>query len=241
MPAVNASTLETALPAHTRRRTWSHPDVKSHSLVVLTFDRLYAAPLAGAPKPETLAAVEAGADLDDLFGPLAVAVDLVAVRRVKLDLLTNSLVVEYASGGIGTRRLTVVFATAEAADKCFTKVWRRLGDGCQLLPYQRDSWSLARAPLTLLAAVLLITAATALTLSVFEDMASARAAAKVDTPGLGGLGNKGNLPKSPLEALLGWMNWRVVCAVGGVGAAASQVWLFRRLTSPPLSLELMRN
>src|SRR5262245_26039591 len=129
MPVVNASTLETALPGATRRRVWAHPEAKSHSLVVLAFDRLLAAPLPGAPKPEVVPAAENGGDLDELLGPLAVAVSLATVRNVKLDLLTNSLVVEYVKNGSGAGRLIVVFASPESADACFTKLWRRLGDG----------------------------------------------------------------------------------------------------------------
>ncbi len=226
MPAAYDITLETTIPGHTRRRVWARPDVKSHSLVVLTFEQLCVAPLAGLPKADLVAAVEAGGDLDDLLGPLAVVVELVAVRRLKLDLLTNSLIVEYAKGGLGTSRLTVVFATPEAADACFTKTWRRLGDGYPLQPYARDAWALVRAPLAALLAALLTTAALVLALSVFEDTASARAAAGA---------------KSPLERLLGGLDWRGVCAAGGVAAGASQVWLYRRLTRPPVCLEVQRS
>ena len=240
MPVVNADTLETTLPGATRRRVWAHPEAKSHSLVVLTFDRLLVAPLAGSPKPEVVSAVENGGDLDELLGPLAVVVDYIAVSNVKLDLLTNSLVVEYLKGGLGTSRLTIVFATPETADACFTKLWRRLGDGHKLQPFKRDAWTIARAPLVLLIGALLVTAGLALVLSVFEDMASARAAARVSAPGLGGLDGAKALPKSSLEVLIGWMNWRVVCAVGGAVAAVAQVWLYRRLTRPPVSLELLR-
>lgn len=222
MPAAYDITLETTIPGHTRRRVWAHPDVTSHSLVVLTFEQLCLAPLAGTPKAELVAAVEAGGDLDHLLGPLAVVVDLVAVRRMKLDLLTNSLVVEYLNGGLGTSRLTVVFATPEAADACFTKTWRRLGDGYPLQPYARDAWALARAPVLTLLGVLLTTAALALMSSVFEDTAPAR-------------------DRSPLEALLGGLDWRGVCAAGGVAAGAAQVWLYRRLTRPPVSLEVLRS
>ncbi len=236
MPA-SADTLEISLPGATRRRVWAYPDAKSHSLIVLTFDRIYAAPLAGPPKPEVVAAVGLGADLDELLGPLAVVIDLIAVRSVKLDLLTNSLVVEYVKGGLGTSRLTLAFATAETADVCFTKVWRRLGEGHKLQPYKRDAWATARAPLTLLIGALLTTAILALVLSIFEDMASARAAAQLSAAGADGARA---LPKSPLEVLIGWMNWRAVCAVGGTVAAVAQVWLYRRLTRPPVSLELTR-
>ena len=235
MFATTAPSLDSTLPGATRRRHWAQPDVKSHTLVVLTFERLHLAPLAGTPKPEIIAGLVGGDDLDDLLGPYAVTVDLIAVRDVKLDLLTNSLLVEYEKGGLSTACVRIVFATAETADACFTKLWRRLGEGYKLRPYTRDAWAAARTPLTLLIGVLLVTAALALALSVFEDMASARAAQRI-----GGLDGAKALPKSPLEALTGWMDWRAVCAVGGAAAAGAQVWLYRRLTRPPASLELMR-
>jgi len=237
---VNATDIETTLPGTTRRRTWVHPEVTSHSLVVLTFTQLYAAPLAGPPRPETLAAVEAGHDLDELLGPLAVAIDLASIRRVTLDLLTNSLLIEYAKDAPGTGRLTLVFANPEAADACYTKLWRRLGDDFKLQPYTKDSWSLAREPLVLLIGALLTTALLALVLSVYEDMASARAAMQAGTMELGAPESAKPPPKTVLEWLLGWMDWRAVCAVGGVVAAVAQVWLYRRLTRPPVSLELTR-
>lgn len=234
MPLADSSTFATALPGGARRRAWAHPELRSHALMVLTFDRLYAAPLPGAPGPQALAAVEAGDDLDALCGPLAVVIDLISVRRVRLDLLSNALAVEYAKGGLGTARLTVVFADPEAADACYTKLWRRLGDGFTLQPDARDAWSAARAPLALLAGALLATAALALALSVFEDTASARAAAKA------GVGGAKAVSKSSLEVLVGWMDWRAVCAAGGVVAGVAQVWLYRRLTRPPAALELAR-
>jgi hypothetical protein len=233
MPAVNADPPETTLPGTTRRRLWVHPDVTSHSLVVLTFDQLHAAPLAGAPKPEVVAAVEAGSDLGDLLGPLAVVVDLAAVRDVRLELLRNALVVEYDTNGQSTGRLTVVFATPEAADACFTKLWRRLGTGFKLRPYKRDAWSAARAPLVLLVGVLVVTAALALLISVFEDTAPARAAEQ-------GTAQTARAHAKHPDGPLGWLGWRGVCALGGAAAAGAQVWLYRRLTQPPERLELVR-
>jgi hypothetical protein len=232
MPAVNATDLETTLPGTTRRRTWAFPDVQSHSLVVLTFERLYVAPLAGAPKPEVVAAVELGGDLDELLGPLAVVVDLSAVRDVKLDLLTNTLVVEHAKDRVNTARLAVTFATTEAADACFTKVWRRLS-GFKLRPYKPDAWTAARAPLVLLLAALLVTAGLVLAISVAEDATTARAVEQSETDG----------PRVVVRhpaGLLGRLGWRGVCAIGGAAAAGAQVWMYRRLTRPPVSLELVR-
>ncbi|MBA4066078.1 MAG: hypothetical protein C0501_20635 [Isosphaera sp.] len=232
--------LDTVLPGHDRRRAWSHPELASHRLLALTFDRLYLAPLTNTPDPAAAAAVENGADLDRALGPLPVVIDLIAVRRLRLDLTTNTVAVEYVGTGLGVSRQAVTFSAPEAADACFARVWRRLGDGYELAPYRRAAWSAARAPLLLLLAALLATAVTALVLSVFEDMAEARSASRVGAPGLGELGVRTNLPQSPLEMLLGWLDWRAVCAAGGAVAAASQVWLYRRLTAPPTSLEVVR-
>ena len=239
---IEVRSLGVTLPPHGKRRTWTHPEVTSHSLVILTLDGLYLAPLAGDPKPETLVAVKAGGDLEKLLGPLATTISLVSISRLKLDLLSNSLIVEYLSRGHETSRVTLTFATPEAADACFSKLWRRLGDGMKLSQHQRNSWQLARGPLMLLFGALVATAALALVLSVFEDFESARAASRAGVTATGPLGEPvDDLPKTPLESLIGWMNWKVVCAIGGAVAAASQVWLYRRLTIPPVSLELVRD
>jgi len=238
---IPANPLEAARAARARRRVWRHPELTSHSLLVLTFEQLYLVPGAGDPDPDTVEAVESGADLDKLLGPQATVIELVSVRRLRLDLHANSVTVEYVGSGLGTSRQRVTFATTEAADACFTKVWRRLGEGVALSPYRRDKWSLARAPLAVLAGALAATAVLVLLLSIFEDMASARAASRVAAPGLGELGARTNIPQSPLELLVSWLDWRVVCGVGGVAAALSQVWLYRRLTTPPSSLEVVRN
>lgn len=240
MPALTALPLDVAVPGNTRRRLWKQPELKSHSLLVLTLDQLRLAPLSGPPRPETVAAIEAGGDLDDLLGPLATAISLAAVRRVNLDLLANSVVLEYAGAGRGTSRLVIVFTTPEAADACFTRLWRRMGEGCELLPYRPDTWGLAKSPVAMLAAVLLTTLALALVLGVYEETAAARAAA-VSVPSAGEFGTPVDLPPAPARVLPTWLNWKTVCGFGGVAAAVSQVWLYRRLTQPPVRLELIRN
>ncbi len=236
MTTLDDITLETTIPGHTRHRVWVHPELKSHSLLVLTFDRLHLTPLAGVPKTGLISAIEAGDNLDNLLGPLAVVVNLIAVRHLKLDLLRNSLIVEYVNGGLGTSQFTVVFDTPEAADACFTQLWRRLGDGYQFQPYKRDAWALARGPLSLLAGALVATALLAFALSAFEDTASARAAARLSVSDGAKI-----TAKSRLELLCGRIDWRAVCATGGIAAGASQVWLYRRLTRPPASLEVMQS
>jgi len=188
-----------------------------------------------------VAAITAGGDVDELLGPLATSIDLTGVSRVKLDLLTNSLNVDYIGREYSTGRATLSFSSTEAADACFTKLWRRMGSGMKLNDYERDKVQLARAPLMLLFATLIVTAALALIISVFEDFGVAREAAGSGQAAVGPLGERvDSIPKTPLESLIGWMNWKVVCAIGGVIAAASQVWLYRRLTNPPGSLELIR-
>lgn len=215
---------DTTAQGFSRRRTWAQPELTSHSLLVLTFDRVYLAPLAGA-NPETRGAIESGADPDVVLGPLAVVIDLIGVRRLKLDLLTNSLVIEYIGSAIGTSRQRVTFSTPEAADACFTKLWRRVGDGLHLKPYRSDAWALARAPLLILIGTLLATGLLVLLMSLFEDS---------------GPGERIPLGKEPPGVLSGFFDWQFVCAVGGAIAAASQVWLYRRLTTPPSALELVR-
>lgn len=238
MPVLDPGT-EVSLSGSNRRRVWAHPDVRSHSLVVLTYERLHLAPLVGAPKSDLLAAA-AYDDLDDVLGPLATVIDLAAVRRVRLHLPTNTLAVEYVKDGIGTSRASVTFGSAEVADAVFTKLWRRLGNGFKAANGKRGFWTLGRAPLALLFGALLATAALVVLISVFEDFASARAAVRNAPANPELLGVSPALPKTPIEALISWLDWRWVCGVGGCAAAGAQVWLYRRLTRPTTVLELNR-
>lgn len=226
MPAVEILPSNTELPGLVRRRVWSYPELTSHSVAVLTLRRLHLAPLAGEPKQTVLAAIDKGMDLEKLLGPLTTVVDLTSVRGVKLDLLTNSLTIEYDAAGHAAIRVTLAFSTADAADKFFSKLWRRLGEEYKLLPYKRGVWDLARAPLLLLVGVLVATAAVVFGASVADDLAAARAAQ-------GGA-------VSVVESAFGWVNWKVACGLGGALAAVSQVWMYRRMTQPPVRLQLAR-
>jgi hypothetical protein len=239
MPALNSFPLETTLPGQTRRRTWSHPELTTHSVLVLTFDRLYLAPQTGTPKSEYLEAIESGTDLDDMMGPLAVVLDLANIRQLSFDLLTNSLIVEYAGSGLGKSSVRIGFATPEAADACFTKIWRRLGEGFRLTPYQRDTWPTIRAPLLLLAAVLLATAVIAGLLSLHEDRTLVRLPTR-GAPGMVDAAFHAESVRSTWDSMLDVVNWKVICGLGGAAAAVAQVWIYRRLTMPPVALELVR-
>lgn len=211
------------------RRVWSYPDLQSHSLLTLTPGELYLAPNTGQPRPEFVEAAEGDGDLDELFGPLATVIELVAVQRARLDLLTNSLTLDIMRARKSSR-IVLTFATPEAADSCFSRIWRRLGNGCKLLSHHPDWRPLARMPLISFAMVLAITAILSLTLSMAEDMPATGAAASVNVPG----------EPVVLSGPLGKLNWRWVCAAGGAAAAVTQVWLYRRLTQPPISLEVVR-
>jgi hypothetical protein len=218
---------------------WVAPVVRSHGVIVLTPDQLVLSADHGPPRPEVRAAAELGDDLDDLFGSLATSIKLKSVGKAALDLLRNAVTLAYA-GPAGPARVRVEFETAEAADAFFTKLWRRLGQECSLRPYRGDGWTLAAAPLGLLAAVLLLTAVLALTVRSFDEYAHDRPAGAVSVPAAGQLGSPGDGAVSPLERWLGWMDWRVICGLGGAAAAGTQVWLYRRVTAPPRALVVVR-
>jgi hypothetical protein len=216
--------VDTAFPGLTRRRTWAAPDVVSHSLLALTFQKLYLAPAGAAARPETVGAIVKGTDLDAVFGPLGTVVELAKVTRVRFDLLANSLTLVYPqSGGSGSirsggnsaeARVIIGFANHEAADELYTKIWRRLGDRVELKPYRRDFWELARLPFSLTLGVLFATVLLAV---------AANSGADSDT--------------GPL-AWLRPVDWRVVCGAGGATLAVLQVWIYRLSTLPPTLLEL---
>ena len=218
------SPVDTAIPGLTRRRTWAAPDVVSHSLLALTFQKLYLAPAGASVRPETVASIATGADLDAVFGPFGTVVDLSKVTRVRFDLLANSLTLVYPqSGGSGSirsggssaeARVVIAFANHEAADELYTKIWRRLGDRVELKPYRREVWDLARTPFALTLGVLFAT--------VLMSVA-ANSAADSDT--------------GPL-AWLRPIDWRIVCGAGGATLAVLQVWIYRLFTLPPTHLEL---
>jgi hypothetical protein len=231
--ALTADTLPVAAGASPR--VWAVPLVRSHGLVVLAADRLVLAGPGGPPLPQLRATAESGGDLDGLLGPQDTCVELTDIRRASFDLPANAMTLD-----CGTTQVTVVFATPDAADACFTKLWRQLGKGCSLLPYRRDPWALAAAPLALLAAVLVLTGVLAGAVSTFDEYAADVPAGSVSVPAAGPLGRPGDGSVSALERWLGWMDWRVVCGLGGAAAASTQVWLVRRVTTPPAALELVR-
>ena len=225
--AAPAAPVDTSPPGTTRRRVWHAPAVRSHSLLALTLTKLYLAPAGPPPKPETVAAILNGANLDDAFGPFGLSIDLLAVSRVTLDLTANSLAVEYdptrgrpGSGVVGRKpraEAVIAFADHATADDVYTKLWRRLGERFVLRRHGVAADGAARRPLAIMAGVLAATAAAALTSVVVSDLP--------DPPAL----------LAPFAAL----DWRIVCGLGGAALAALQLWLYRRLTRPPTALELV--
>ena len=240
MPATIADPPASELIPTNCHRVWSHPELDSHSLLVLTRDCLVLAPFTGTPRPELVAAAVSGADLDELLGSLTTVIHLGTVRRLTLDLVSNAVHLEYAPGTRLKSGITLTFATSAAADSCFSRIWRRLGDACKLYSRQRDGWSSARMPLMFLAAILAATAVLGFAIHTLDELSTANATASVNVPGDAQLGGPMLIPQA-MNALIGWMDWRAVCACGGAGAAASQVWLYRRITQPLTTLEVIRS
>jgi hypothetical protein len=236
MPALKAYPPPIELTQPARRRVWSHPELQSHSLMALTLSDLYVVPLTEPPRADIVEAAESGADVDEILGPLATVVPLSAVHRAKLDLLANTLLLEYWCGR-SSLHVGLKFASPEAADACFSRIWRGLGEGCRVQPSHPKGWPVARIPLTLLAAIFAVTAMLSLAITTSDDLSTAQAAASVNIPGEE---HPMLVSRSPLQVLIGWMDWRVICAFGGAAAAGTQVWLYRRLTVPPISLEVIR-
>jgi hypothetical protein len=213
---VATSPSDTTIPGLAQRRVWKAPEVTSHSLVVMTLPRLYLTPMTGEPKTDVVGQLQTVRRVDAFLGPLATAIDLHAVRRVKLDLATQTVSIDHFTGNDPRARVAIRFATAADADSFFAKLWRRLGEGFQLKTRSPEWWTLARVPLVFVAAVILFTALAAMGLNALSDWNRPRA----------GLGRA--LP-----------DWRTVCIVGGGAVAVAQVWLYRLATRPPERLELI--
>jgi hypothetical protein len=207
---------DTTVPGLTRRRVWTAPAVRSHSVVCLTLGKLYVAPANAPLKPEAVKAIETSFDLEESFGPLATVVDLPSIVRVRLDLLRNLLTIDYRrqSPQAGpTVSLQLEFDSSTTADEVYTKLWRRLGDDVKLVPQQAGPWELARVPVAFMAGVLVATLALSLAANALTDTAHP------DTPNL--------------LAPFAKADWRWVCGFSGMV-------LDRRLTKPPKRLELAR-
>jgi hypothetical protein len=210
-----AAPSDTTIPGLAQRRVWQAPDVTTHSLVVLTLPRLYLTPMTGTPKTDVISQVQTVRAVDAFLGPLATAIDLHTVRRVKLDLADNTIALDHHTAHAPHAKTVIGFASAEIADAFFAKLWRRLGDGYQLKTIAPEWWTLARVPVAFTAAVILFTAVLAMALNAVSD-------AGADRHGLARV-----LP-----------NWRAVCVIGGGIVAFAQVWLYRLSTRPPERLEL---
>ncbi len=214
---------DTTVPGQLRRRVWTAPAVRSHSVVCLTLSKLYVAPANATLKPEAAKAIETSFDLEESFGPLATVINLPSVVRVRLDLLRHLLTIDYRrqSPLTGpTVSIQLEFENSTTADEVYTKLWRRLGEDVKLVQQQSGPWELARVPVAFMAGVLVATLALSLTANAMTDLAH---------------------PQTPnLLAPLAKADWRWVCCLSGMVLAGLQIWLYRRLTRPPKRLELAR-
>jgi hypothetical protein len=228
--------LDTTVPGMATRNVWHQPDLRSHSLLVLTYSRLHLLPAGSAVTPAMLAAARGKGDPEMTLGLTATAIELAAVRRVVVDLATDALHLEtVGSHGLKTTRTTLTFGSAEAADAVFTALWKRAGDGFDLTPYKLEGWAAAQGPMLAMVGVVLAMLVLGLGLSGLEDVAAARAAVPDQDRSALAVG-----VLDPLVDTATRLNWRWVCGFGGVVLAVLQVWLYRRLVSPPARLELVR-
>jgi hypothetical protein len=221
--AVQAPMDQTLPPGFAKRRVWVAPQITTHSAVILTPIRLYLAPGTTPPPADIVAAVTAGSDPAAVFGPLVTTIHLGAVRSVTHDLLTNTVNIDsdMSGGNTGswTSRASIAFSEAEQADAMFTKLWRRLGDEFKIRPDHPPLMHMAQLPLTVLLGIFLATAMLALLTNAAADFGAS-------APGW-------------MQALQ-TTNWQTIAVCGGMAAAIVQVWLYRRLTRPPVRLELAK-
>lgn len=221
--AVHAPVDQTLPPGFAKRRVWIAPQITSHSAVILTPIRLYLAPGSSPPPADMIASVTAGSDPANVFGPLVTTIHLGAVRSVTHDLLTNTVNIDsdMSGGNTGswTSRASIAFADAEQADAMFTKLWRRLGDEFKIRPDHPPLMQMAQLPLTVLLGIILATAILAVLANMAADF-GANAPAWIKS--------------------LQSTNWQTIAFCGGIASAIVQVWLYRRLTRPPVRLELAK-
>ena len=151
------SGIETLSPGSTRRRVFVAPDLKSHAIAVLTFSRLYLGdPNPVPPDPELVDAIEnGGANIEKSLGSRHVHVDLPFVKRVKLDVPTATISIDYAALGM-IRSVSCTFNSAEPAEAMFGKIWRRVGDEeFDLKQNKPEPWQAVQLPLIVGLAILI--------------------------------------------------------------------------------------
>jgi hypothetical protein len=184
--------------------------VNSHSLITLTLLRMYLSPKHNNPRNQA-ESVQKGVDLDSVFGPDATIIDLSTIHSVKFDMIANTLTLDFVSAD-KPGRVQLSFNSHETADDVYTKLWRRLGDQVELRKFRSDYWELARMPVALMAVVIIGVAL----ISAISNAAS-------------------DLSSKPI-----WLDWRWICGFGGIILAMLQLLLYRRITQPPQTLELIR-
>ena len=209
---------DTTLPGLQGRRVWSAPAVASHAWLVMTPARLYLLPATYSTDERVRRAVDAGADLDGLFGDAAERVNLADVQRADFHLADSTISLRRTAGDV-----TLTFHDAETADDVFTKLLHRSRDRLHLVSDRPNPLVAARGPLGILAGVLLATATLAVTVSAAADLSPPDAPAWL----------------ARWLTLLASLDWRAVCGLGGAVAAWLQVAAYRRYHRPPTRLALL--
>lgn len=132
-------------------------------MIVLTFSRLYLGdPNPTPPDPDLVDAIEnKGANIEKSLGSRHVHVDLPFVKRVKLDVPSATITVDYAALGM-TRTVSCSFSAPEHAEALFGKIWRRVGnEEFSLNQNKPEPWAAIQLPFYVGLAILLALLVTA--------------------------------------------------------------------------------
>jgi len=191
----------------------------------MTALRLHLTPANAELAPELVKQIEAGAAVEGLLPSATDSLLLPDLEEAELDLTTFTIRLQTA---VLERRLQ--FADAETADDVFAKLLHRTHHILTLSTDRPDTLHLIRAPLGVIAGILIATLTLALTVSAAADLTSP--------------------PANPNEArawlnewlrLLAKLDWRWICGVGGGACAWAQLALIRRWHRPPTRLFLTRS
>lgn len=221
---------DTVLPRPSRR-IWTHPALTSHSAVVLTGTRLYLASNDSPPSPDSLSKLKLGGNPEELLGKALLIIPLAEVIRATEDLETNTIALEY--GSREARSVSITLTDEESTDELFMGLWRRLASEFELNP-DTDRIRSARKPLAVMLGMVLTTFLAAYIVQLAEEFHTAHAVSTTNGTLV--------LTDSNRVYLKELADRRSLCYVaGGIGLAAAQIWLYRRLTRPATCLIIQRS
>ncbi len=217
-PIADPALTDTAPPGAWARATWTAPHLATHAFAGLSATELVLSPRPAAGPARLAEAFLAGAGGDDLARLGARVVPLASVNRATLHLHLDAVGLDVA----GSPPLTLGWADAAGADAFFSRLLKRLGPDARVVTDRPSRLEVARAPLGVMAAILVATAIFAATLAELPVTVAELSD-----------------PPAWLSALA-CLDWRLASLAGGVCLTAAQLWLMRRLNKPPGTLTVYR-